>query len=380
MKKILLPFIKAYSWFKRRSFAVRISILFFLIYFGLFYISGFFAERHLWLTNFKWVLNATKNDYGVIEENVLKLIEITISALAFTGLIASILYQREELLVTKDQLKDQSENIQRSINETNRNFEREILRDFSRQLKDEINHSDFALLDSFFKQCNTLIDLAKKDDVTSFHYSLTFSQIKLFCSTLSVPVSLMPELQIISKCINEITDTMNSHQKALRDVMGYDQGDHHDRITGEIKVAIDSLDKSNAVNIFKTKQSHVENIILDITNNFIQTLQQFNESSAEKINSNSPSLKINYNDPVVLMFKSILANSSFLYLSNSNSIKDDFRIDNSVLFNFFYNTNMIQDGQAQQYDTSDEFDIYINYMEECGIIKDKDEFINDLFF
>lgn len=72
-----------------------------------------------------------------------KMIEITVSILAFSALVWSISYQRDELLQSRHELKVQSEDVNRSIDEANKNFDRELLLEFYRKITEEIQGIDF---------------------------------------------------------------------------------------------------------------------------------------------------------------------------------------------------------------------------------------------
>ncbi len=150
-------------------------------------------------------------------------------------------------------------------------------------------------------------------------------------------------------------------------------------MTPELKQKTQEFNSSNAIAIMETKLTYIESTILDITINTINTTQQFNNNH-KNTTSKIRHIKINPDDPIILMFKSLLSNSSFLYKSNSNLVHDDFRIDNRTLLNFFYNINLIHDGENQQYDFSEDFDSYMSFLEDYKIIKNKEVFIEYLLF
>ncbi len=189
----LPPLLPQYGLVKMNTikFFLKILFVFIVIYIGLFYLAGYLILESLNPNNLNWIFDIVQiSDKEINHELALKLIEITISALAFTGLVASIIFQRKELLTAQSQLQDQADNIQRSIIAANRNFEREILRDFSKQLKLEINNSNFQDIDIFIERCKELISLAESMDVVNINFSMTLTQIKLSSSILIIPPTI----------------------------------------------------------------------------------------------------------------------------------------------------------------------------------------------
>ena len=75
-----------------------------------------------------------------------KMIEITVSILAFAALVWSISYQRNELLQSRRELETQSKDVNRSIDESNKNFDRELLLEFYRKIDKELSSGDLSFV------------------------------------------------------------------------------------------------------------------------------------------------------------------------------------------------------------------------------------------
>ena len=363
MKKCLSLFSKLYSWFNKIPFAVRIIAIFLMIYFGLFYISGVLAGGHWYPTNFKWVFNATKNDYGVVEENVLKLIEITISALAFTGLIASILYQRDELLVTKSQLKDQAEHLQRSIDETNKNFERNILNNFNDQVAKEIENSDFQEISLFLTEYNKYIwgeHLALK--TKSLQH---IEKLKLLSLSLLVPPTSRACLDIISKKINVNVEILKKFKETINKFNALGSHIPHsimEDLNKEFEAISNNMRSNDAQLIFQKNLNQIELRTLRTISNMLKAVSQFNTDK----------IKISNSDPVFLLLQSSLDNSNFIYEDSYSD--NNFRIEATTLRDFFTSIGLIEakdiDGSFGGYSESIEFEEFLKLMQEYGVIRD----------
>lgn len=363
MKKCLSLFSKLYSWFNKIPFAVRIIAIFLMIYFGLFYISGVLAGGHWYPTNFKWVFNATKNDYGVVEENVLKLIEITISALAFTGLIASILYQRDELLVTKSQLKDQAEHLQRSIDETNKNFERNILNNFNDQVAKEIENSDFQEISLFLTEYNKYIwgeHLALK--TKSLQH---IEKLKLLSLSLLVPPTSRACLDIISKKINVNVEILKKFEETINKFNALGSHIPHsimEDLNKEFEAISNNMRSNDAQLIFQKNLNQIELRTLRTISNMLKAVSQFNTDK----------IKISNSDPVFLLLQSSLDNSNFIYEDSYSD--NNFRIEATTLRDFFTSIGLIEakdiDGSFGGYSESIEFEEFLKLMQEYGVIRD----------
>lgn len=334
-----------------------------MIYFGLFYISGVLAGGHWYPTNFKWVFNATKNDYGVVEENVLKLIEITISALAFTGLIASILYQRDELLVTKSQLKDQAEHLQRSIDETNKNFERNILNNFNDQVAKEIENSDFQEISLFLTEYNKYIwgeHLALK--TKSLQH---IEKLKLLSLSLLVPPTSRACLDIISKKINVNVEILKKFEETINKFNALGSHIPHsimEDLNKEFEAISNNMRSNDAQIIFQKNLNQIELRTLRTISNMLKAVSQFNTDK----------IKISNSDPVFLLLQSSLDNSNFIYEDSYSD--NNFRIEATTLRDFFTSIGLIEakdiDGSFGGYSESIEFEEFLKLMQEYGVIRD----------
>ena len=90
------------------------------------------------------------------------MVQIAVSILAFAALVWSISYQRDELVQSRRELKTQSEDVNRSINETNKNFDRALLLEFYKKINNEIKEVDFVTSSFIVKSQYRIY----RDDVT----------------------------------------------------------------------------------------------------------------------------------------------------------------------------------------------------------------------